>query len=55
MCGWNDEGLGAWAYSDLNGQTLVEAQHEFLSEGARVGGGVRSVMSSATPRGVRTS
>jgi hypothetical protein len=38
VCGWNDEGLGAWAYSDLNGQTLVEAQHEFLSgRGSRRG------------------
>lgn len=31
VCGWNDEGLEAWAYSVLNGQTLLEAQHEFMS------------------------
>lgn len=32
VCWWEDEGLRPWEYSEPNGQTLVEAQQEFLAQ-----------------------
>jgi hypothetical protein len=32
VCCWEDEGLEPWELSGPNGQTLVHAQHEYLSE-----------------------
>lgn len=31
VCSWDDEGGQPWEYSGANGQTLVEAQQEFLA------------------------
>jgi hypothetical protein len=31
VCWWEDEGLEPWEYSGPNGQTLVEAQQEYLA------------------------
>jgi hypothetical protein len=35
VCCWEDEGLEPWEYSAPNGQTLVEAQQEYLARGVR--------------------
>jgi hypothetical protein len=32
VCSWEDEAVEPWEYSDANGQTLVEAQQEFLAD-----------------------
>jgi hypothetical protein len=32
VCWWEDEGLEPWQYSDPNGQTLFEAQQEYLAD-----------------------
>jgi hypothetical protein len=32
VCWWEDEGLEPWEYSGPNGQTLVEAQQEYLAQ-----------------------
>ena len=32
VCWWEDEGVEPWEYSGPNGQTLVEAQQEFLAQ-----------------------
>jgi hypothetical protein len=32
VCSWEDEGLQPWEYSAPNGQTLVEAQQEYLAQ-----------------------
>jgi Cysteine-rich CPCC len=32
VCWWEDEGLEPWEYSEPNGQTLVEAQQEYLAQ-----------------------
>ena len=32
VCWWEDEGVEPWEYSGPNGQTLVEAQQEYLAE-----------------------
>jgi hypothetical protein len=32
VCWWEDEGLEPWEFSGPNGQTLVHAQHEYVSD-----------------------
>ncbi len=32
VCWWEDEGVEPWEYSEPNGQTLVEAQQEYLAQ-----------------------
>lgn len=32
VCWWEDDGLEPWEFSDPNGQTLVEAQQEYLAD-----------------------
>lgn len=32
VCSWEDEGLEPWEFSGPNGQTLVEAQRDYLAE-----------------------